>query len=53
MDYHRFNNLDELLNGELTANIGWIIHSRELMDRACNFSNPSKVNGKCVFEGKS
>ena len=45
MSYHRFNNLEELLNGELAAKIGRGIFSKDLMDRKCNCSLPSKVNG--------
>ena len=33
MSYHRFNNLAELLNGDLTAKIGRWIFSKYLMDR--------------------
>ena len=33
MSYHRFNNLAELLNRDLSAKIGWGILSKDLMDR--------------------
>ena len=46
MSYHRYNSLAELLNGDLTTKIGRWIFSKDLMDRECNFSLPSKVNGK-------
>ena len=46
-----FNNIVKILNGDLTAKIGQVIQSRDLMDRACHFLNPSKFDGKCVFEG--
>ena len=52
MSYHRFNNLAELLNGDLAAKIGWGIFSKDLMDRECNCSLSSKVKGKCVYKGK-
>ena len=52
MSHHRFNNLAELLNGNLAATIGRGIFSKYLMDRECNCSLPSKVNGKCVYEGQ-
>ena len=52
MSYHRFNNLAELLNGDLTAKIGSRIISKELMDKKCNCSLPYKFNVKCVYEGK-
>ena len=52
MSYHRFNNLVELLNGDLTAEIGRGIFSKYLMDRKCNCSLPSKFNGKCAYGDK-
>ena len=52
MAYHIFNNLDELINGDLAAKFGLGILYRHLMDRDCNCSLPSKVNGKCVYEGR-
>ena len=51
ISYHRVNNLAEILNRYLAAKIGQGIFSKELMDRKCNCSLPSKVNGKCVYEG--
>ena len=45
MYYHRFNNLAELLNGDLAAKIGREIFSKDLMNRECNCYLPSKVNG--------
>ena len=52
ISYHRYNNLAELLNGDLAAKIGRGIFSKNLMDGECNCSLPSKVNRKCVYEGK-
>ena len=52
VSYHRFINLAELLNGYLAAKIVRGIFSKDLIDRECNCSLPSKVNGKCVYEGK-
>ena len=52
MSYHRFNNLAELLNGDLAAKIGRGILSCDLMDRECNCSLTYKVNGKYVYIGK-
>ena len=52
MSYHRFNNLAGLLNGYITAKIGRGIFSKYLKDIECNRSLPSKVNRKCVYEGK-
>ena len=47
-----FNNLDELLNGDLAAKIGGGILSGFLVDREYTCFLLSKVNGKCVYEGK-
>ena len=52
MSYHRFNNLANLLNGDIAAKIGRGILYKYLMDRESKFSLTSKVNGKCVYEGK-
>ena len=52
MSYHIFNNLAELLNGDLAVKIGWGIFSKDLMNRKFNCSLPSKVNVKCVYKSK-
>ena len=44
MSYHRYNNLAELLNGDLAAKIGRGVFSKDLMDREYNCSLTSKVN---------
>ena len=43
ISYHRFNNLVELLNGDLNAKIGRGIFSKYLMDKKCNCYLPSTV----------
>ena len=53
MNYHIFNNLAELLNRNLAAKFGRGILFRDLIDRLFKCYFPSKVNGKCVYEGKS
>ena len=52
ISYHRFNNLSELLNRDLTTQIGWGVLSKDLMYREYNCSLPSKVNVKCVYKFK-
>ena len=52
MSYHRFNNLAELLTGDLAAKMRREILSKYLMDKKCNCSLLFKVNGKCAYEGK-
>ena len=37
---------------DLTAKIGQGIFSKDLMNRECNCSVPSKFNRKCVYKGK-
>ena len=52
ISYHSFNNLAELLYGDLAAKIGRGIFSKDLMEIKCNFSLPYTVNGKCAYKGK-
>ena len=52
MSYHIFNNLAELLNGDLAAKIGRDIFSKYLIDRECSCSVPYKANRKYFYEGK-
>ena len=52
ISYHVFDNLAELLNGDLATKSGRGILSKDLMDAECKCSLPSKVNGKCVYKGK-
>ena len=52
MYYHRFNNLAELINVDLAAKIGRGIFSKDVMDRECNCSLPSKFNVTSIYEGK-
>ena len=51
MSCHRFNNLAKLLNRDIATKIGRGIFSKDLIDRECNCSLPSKVNEKGVYEG--
>ena len=53
MSCHRCNYLAEQLYGELSAKIGQGILSCYLINKECSCYLPSKVNGKCVYEGKS
>ena len=50
--FHIFYRIVELLNGDLAAKIGRRIFFKDLMDRECNCSLPSKLNVKFVYEGK-
>ena len=48
MSYHISNYFSKLLDKDLIVKIGFGILSFGLMDRECNCSLPSKVNGKCI-----
>ena len=52
MSYHIFNNIAKLLNEDLSSKIWRGILYHHLMDRCCNCSILSKVNGKFVYEVK-
>ena len=52
MPYHIFNNLAELINGDLNKKIGQGIISCDLMYREYKCSLPSNFNRKYVYEGK-
>ena len=49
MSYHKFSNLREIFNGDLTGKLLKGITSRDYMDRPCNCQSQSKVNGKCMY----
>ena len=53
MFYHKLDKLAELIKGDLATKIWRGIFYKDLTDRECNCSLPSKVNGNCVYEGKS
>ena len=50
---HIFNNLAKIFDGYLAERIGRDVIYCDLMNRTCNCSNTSKVNGRCVYGGKS
>ena len=52
MSYHRLNNLSELVIRDLAAKIGQGIFFKDLMDKKCNCSLPSKGNGNVFHNGK-
>ena len=53
LSYHRFNNLVELLNGDLTEKIGWVIFSEDVVHIKFNWSVPYKDNRKSVYKGNA
>ena len=52
MSKHIFDHFNWLLNEDLAIKIGRGILSRDLTNRYCNVSLPSKVNGKWIYEYK-
>ena len=42
----------KLSNGDHAGKFGQVIHSRDLMYRACNILYLYKVKSECVIEGK-
>ena len=52
MSYHRFQNLGELLQGDLVSKIRLNLASKDFLDRECNCNTSTKVKGKCAYGGK-
>ena len=53
MSYHRFSNVKELLNGDLTSKLMDGIIDTDVQDLECNCNRLSKnIDGKCIFDGK-
>ena len=52
MSYHRFQNLGELLQGDLTCKLREGIYSKDFQDRECNCNEGSKVDGLCAYNGQ-
>ena len=44
--------MERFINRDFAAKIGQVILFRNLMDRECNYSLPSKVNGKFIYKDK-
>ena len=52
MSYHRFCNLLEILQGDLTAKLNENITSRDFADRPCNCcAKLCNINGECIYKG--
>ena len=51
MSYHRFPNLGEIFQGDLNTKLMDNITSKDFMDRECNCTNATTVNGKCIYSG--
>ena len=51
MSYHKFPNLREIFQSDLTKKIMDGVESLDFKDRECNCSTLSKVNGECAYNG--
>ena len=49
MSYHKFPNLGKIFGGDLSGKLMREVKSVDFMDRPCNCSVVSKVDGKCIF----
>ena len=49
--YHCFTNLCELFQAKLTKKLNWNILSLDFMDRNCNCSAATKIQGQCPYNG--
>jgi len=52
MSYHKFSNLREIFQGDLSAKVMKGVESKDFMDRNCNCNNKTKINGRCAYGGK-
>ena len=51
MSYHKFPNLREIFQSDVSTKILRGVESLDFKDEPCNCNNSSKSNGKCVYEG--
>ena len=49
MSYHKFSNMGEILQGDLTSKLMKGIGSKDFDSLDCNCYNSTKVNGKCIY----
>ena len=53
MSYHKFSNLNQILQGDLTEKLMNGIASKDFEPRACNCHNAAKgENGYCAYNGE-
>ena len=52
MSYHKFLNLREIFQGDLTNKVLDGVQSMDFMDQDCNCNTLLKVEGKCVYKGQ-
>jgi len=51
MSYHKFPNVTETFQGDLSKKIMNGVASKDFMDRKCNCEDKIKIDGNCVFNG--
>ena len=52
MSYHKFSNLREIFQGDLTSKMMEGIYSRDYVNRPCNCNAQTLVKGVCPYKGK-
>ena len=52
MSYHKFSNLREILQGDLTSKLISPVQSLHFKDRPCNCKTETKADGKCILRRK-
>ena len=52
MSYHKFSNLREIFQGDLSGKLLKGIGSKDFEDLECNCNTASKINGKCIYDSK-
>ena len=52
MSYHKFSNLRETFQADLSTKLLADIKSLNFLPIKCNCKKPSKVDGECIFKGK-
>ena len=52
MSYHKFPNLGQMFQSDLTTKLTEGLESLDFMDLPCNCNARAKVNGKCWFNGE-
>ena len=51
MSYHRFTNLAQAFQGDLTTKLVKNVKSLDFDDEPCNCNRASKINGECAYGG--
>ena len=52
MSYHKFSNVREIFNGDLTTKLMADIESQDYVTRSCNCNVRTKIDGQCIYKGK-